>query len=565
MEDSVNIAGMMFRANVDVGLSITYADGGAREVCGYTPHELVETGHISLPDLIQPEEREKVRKTIQEGLDNKRSFIIYTGLHVKDRSKAEGIIVGSGVFNSPLSLSGLEGYIIRIFSHHVPECETGLLSQETCLQLLSHTGELVALLNSDGQISYITPSVTGILGYEPGAITGLLFTHLLPDEEHKRFEEFKARAYSGGGSTAKFHVNLPEGQVKTLLIRLFKPPGMDGMILSATKTDEQQEISHGYDNLYHDLFLRNPVPAIITTASDLRIVEMNQAASAYASSYSAPGQTGADLRESGLISPAVIEQVREGLTIAGQVDLPDDSSGPGRVRIVAREIQTGDKELIIWTINPVKETGSEPVQDTGPESRDFRHTHISLLQIVKNVMSRLYLTDTAEPEHDLRYGKILLESVLQLYEAGGGRGTGVQLCRHIRLVIGCITEDFKDDMQDIEIVISCDIEDRIREKHATILGIITGEAILNAIRHAFNPGQAGRIELSVLREEDWYIFQVQDSGRGFPESLIRTRDSSSGLAIIEDLAMELSGTMTLTNDGGAVVRVIFPALDNSEV
>ncbi|HPY61232.1 MAG TPA: sensor histidine kinase, partial [Methanospirillum sp.] len=154
---------------------------------------------------------------------------------------------------------------------------------------------------------------------------------------------------------------------------------------------------------------------------------------------------------------------------------------------------------------------------------------------------------------------------LQLYEAGGGRGTGVQLCRHIRLVIGCITEDFKDDMQDIEIVISCDIEDHIGEKHATILGIITGEAILNAIRHAFNPGQAGRIDLQVRREEDWYIFQVQDSGRGFPESLIRTRGPSSGLTIIEDLAMELSGTMTLTNDGGAVVRVIFPADTDSEV
>ncbi|HQC00082.1 MAG TPA: PAS domain-containing protein, partial [Methanospirillum sp.] len=73
MEYNVNVVGMMFRANVDTALSITYADGGARDVCGYTPHELVETGHISLPDLIQPEEREKVRKTIQEGLDNKRS------------------------------------------------------------------------------------------------------------------------------------------------------------------------------------------------------------------------------------------------------------------------------------------------------------------------------------------------------------------------------------------------------------------------------------------------------------------------------------------------------------
>ena len=564
MEDNVHIVGMMFKAKADSALSITYADEGSRDVCGYTPAELVDTGHICLPDLIFPDERNKVRKTIQEGLTNKRSFIIFTGLQVKDRSKAEGILIGSGNFSGPLSLSGIEGYIIRILSQPVPCSSNDLLTAETYMQLLSHTEELVALLSPEGQISYVTPSVSRVMGYEQGAITGLMFTHLLPEEEHKRFEEFKTRVFSGEGSSARFHVNLPDGQVRPLLIRLFKPGGMAGMILSVTRADEQQDMSLSRDNLYYDLFSRNPVPAIITNATDLRILDMNQAASAYASSYSPIGQKGADLRESALISRDVIEQVREGLSIAGQVNLPDTRSGLHQVRIVAREILSGDRELIIWTINPVTKDDSEPVPDIGPESRDFRNTYITLLQMIRNVLNKVNHSDAAEPEYDIRYGKILLESVLQLYEAGGGRGAGVQLCKYIKLIIGCITEDFSEEMQDIEIVISCTIEDSIGEKFATILGIITGETILNAIRHAFNPGQPGRIELSLRREEDWYIYQVQDSGRGFPESLIRTRGASSGLTIIEDLAMELSGTMTLSNDGGAVVRVIFPDVMESE-
>lgn len=112
---------------------------------------------------------------------------------------------------------------------------------------------------------------------------------------------------------------------------------------------------------------------------------------------------------------------------------------------------------------------------------------------------------------------------------------------------------------DIELVVSCTIEDALPEKHARILGIIPTELILNAVRHAFTPGQAGRIELSLRREEDWYIFQVQDSGRGLPESVIRTGSATSGFTIVENLSIELSGTMTLSNDGGAVIRVIFPA------
>ncbi len=564
MENKVHIVGMMFRAKADAALSITYADEGARDVCGYTPAELVDTGLISLPDLIHPEERDAVRKTIQTGLNEKRSFVIFTRLQVKDRSPAEGILIGSGSFKGPLALSGLEGYIIRILSQAVPDTTNGLLSPETYLQLLSHTEELIALLSPDGQISYVTPSVSHIMGYDQGAVTGLLFTHLLPAEEHKRFDEFKTQVLAGGGSSARFHVNLPDGQIRSILVRLFKPSGMAGMILSASRTDELQDISLSRDSLYHDLFSRNPVPAIITTASDLRIQEMNHAALAYASSYSPLGQTGVDLRESGLISRDVIEQIREGLTIADQVDLPDIRAGWQQVRIVAREIQSGDRDLIIWTISPESRDDAEPGTETGSESREVRHTYITLLQIVRNVLSQKFLSIAAEPEHDMRYGKILLEAILQLYEAGGGRGAGVHLCKYIRLIIGCITEDFAEEMQDIEIVISCAIDDAIGEKHAAILGIITGEVILNAIRHAFTPGQPGRIELSLRREEDWYIYQVQDSGRGFPESIIRTGSATSGFTIIENLALELSGTMTLANDGGAVVRVIFPAAMSNE-
>ena len=168
MENNVTIVGMMFRAKADAALSITYADEGARDVCGYTPAELVDTGLISLPDLIHPEERDTVRKTIQAGLNDKRSFVIFTRLQVKDRSKTEGILIGTGAFKGPLSLSGLEGYIIRILSQPVQDATDGLLSPETYLELLSHTEELIALLGPDGQISYVTPSVSRIMGYDQG-------------------------------------------------------------------------------------------------------------------------------------------------------------------------------------------------------------------------------------------------------------------------------------------------------------------------------------------------------------------------------------------------------------
>ncbi len=547
----------MFRVKADVSLSFTHVDLGSRDVCGYAPAELIETGHITLLDLIHAEERDMVRRTIQAALDEKRSFGISIRLQVKDRSFVEGILIGNGVFLSPLSLTGIEGYIIRLL--HQPLCDnsTGLLSPEAYQQLLSHTEEVIALLTHEGQILYVTPSISRIMGYEQNAVIGLMFTNVLPSYEHTRFLEFKTQMLAGGGSSARFHIMLPDGQVRTLLLRLFKPGGMSGVILTATKSEEPMDLPPS--GLYHDLFARNPIPTIITTSSDLRIQEMNQAALAYASSYAPIGQAGADLRETGLISREVIEQAREGLSIADHVDIADIWSGWQPVRIIAREIQSGDRDLIIWTINPKVAPEELQISDTIPESRQARHTSITLLQLVRSILSQKHRSSGHEPEHDMRYAKMLLQALVQLYESGGGKGSGVPICTYIRLIIGCITEDFAEEMQDIEIVVSCVIEDSISEKHAALLGIITGEVVMNAIRHAFTPGQPGRIDLSLQREEGWYIYQVQDSGRGLPESVIKAGGATSGFSIIEKLAMELSGTMTLANDGGAVIRIIFPA------
>ena len=119
MEDSVNIAGMMFRANVDVGLSITYADG-SKEVCGYTPHELVESSISPCRILFSQRRGKGSGKPSRRGLIIKDPLLFIPGFS-EDRSKSGRYHCRVRVFNSPLSLSGLEGYIIRIFSHHVPD------------------------------------------------------------------------------------------------------------------------------------------------------------------------------------------------------------------------------------------------------------------------------------------------------------------------------------------------------------------------------------------------------------------------------------------------------------
>lgn len=558
MGEKANITGMMFRCKSDAALSITFADEGSRMVVGYTPAELVDTGFLSLPDLIHPDERDNVRSIIQAGLTAKKTFVIWTRLQVKDRAPAEGIIIGSGTFNGPLSLVGIEGYIVRVLSAPERTIAGDTPSPEICLDLLSHIEELVVLLTDDGIISYITPSVSRLLGKTKAAVTGLPFSQTLHPGDQKRFEEFRAQVITGGGSSGRFGLYLPDGELRHLFIRAYKPGNLAGVILNISRDDLSSGSEEEKEPLYQDLFTRLPVPTIITTAVDMRILDINHTASALAL-LSPVKQIGLDLRETGIISTEIIEQIREGLSIADQIERSDSHGDGESFQVLAREVQVKNQDLIIWTLISGQTISEKSgTGEPGELSRETRHSYVNHLQTLRTIFSRKQLSAAAEPEDFMRYGKLFLDSVIQLYEAGGGKGGRISICQYLRRMVELINEEYTEELVDIELTIQCPKEDHLPEKTANILGIITTELVLNAINHAFEPGQAGRIEIALLQEEDWNIFQVQDTGKGLPESVIRAGSKTSGFNLIENLVMELSGTMTLANDGGAVVRVVFP-------
>ncbi len=108
------ITAMAFRCRADAALGFEYVDEGSKRVVGYAPTDLVETGLVSLPDLIQQVCREEMRSQIQDGINRQGSFAVSCNLLTKDKEIVEGIVIGKGIFTSPLTLTGIEGYIIRL-------------------------------------------------------------------------------------------------------------------------------------------------------------------------------------------------------------------------------------------------------------------------------------------------------------------------------------------------------------------------------------------------------------------------------------------------------------------
>lgn len=91
------------------------------------------------------------------------------------------------------------------------------------------------------------------------------------------------------------------------------------------------------------------------------------------------------------------------------------------------------------------------------------------------------------------------------------------------------------------------------------IGLIVGELVTNALKHAFVGREEGLIEIELHGDEDVGELEltVRDDGPGLPKGMSRpSRKSSLGWRVVETMAARYDGRIEVTNDGGLHVRVV---------
>jgi two-component sensor histidine kinase len=91
---------------------------------------------------------------------------------------------------------------------------------------------------------------------------------------------------------------------------------------------------------------------------------------------------------------------------------------------------------------------------------------------------------------------------------------------------------------------------------AAPLALAVTEAISNAFKHAFGPGQGGRITVSAQRVEKQIEVIVRDTGKGIGDA--KESDSSLGMKLMRAFANQLGGQFNLETNGGTVFRLLIP-------
>jgi len=103
----------------------------------------------------------------------------------------------------------------------------------------------------------------------------------------------------------------------------------------------------------------------------------------------------------------------------------------------------------------------------------------------------------------------------------------------------------------------------INARDATTIGIVVGELVTNAYKHAFPDGRHGRIMVRLFRDEAGVpTLAVADDGQGIPEG-IEPSDGGLGSVIIKQLAQQFGGVPVYQRGagGGLTVRVPLPNLE----
>jgi len=96
-------------------------------------------------------------------------------------------------------------------------------------------------------------------------------------------------------------------------------------------------------------------------------------------------------------------------------------------------------------------------------------------------------------------------------------------------------------------------------RQATSCALVINELVQNALEHAYDEGEAGRVSVSLQDEGNMLIIRVEDDGRGLPPEFDLDGDSNLGLRIVRTLVeQDLQGTFEFHNEQGACATAHIP-------
>ena len=270
-----NLPGMAYRCLNDKNWTMEFVSEGAKTLTGYSPAELTASKRISYGDIVYPDDRDLVWKSVQKAVSERKKFEITYRITTASGEVEWVYEQGRGVFSEDGELVALEGFISDVTPIKRAEEVVAKAQQQEQLQKLMDTAPVGVGISVDGVIRFVNPTMEKLSGLHAGSSAAAIYAD--PDDRARMLEKL---GKVGVCRDLELNIHGGDGSLRTVLATFLKTeyedrPGVLGWFTDITKLKEAEAmLVHQRENLQ---VLLDTAPVGMGITVDERMVFINPA------------------------------------------------------------------------------------------------------------------------------------------------------------------------------------------------------------------------------------------------------------------------------------------------
>nr|MDQ5828085.1 PAS domain S-box protein [Chloroflexota bacterium] len=251
---------------LDADGTIRYESPAIERILGYRPEELIGQNAF---DYIHPEDVERVLGVFAEALksravsplvefrfrhtDGSWCHLEAIGNNLLDDPNIRGMVVNSrdvtGRKRAEEEIRRLNEILEKLVAERTAQLEEAVTelraSEERFRALVQHASDIIAVLDRDGTIRYMSPSVEQVLGYRPEEMIGKdCFVHMHPEDVERMAHVFAKEASRPGlNPSVEFRVRHADGSwrhLEAISNNLLHDPAVKGIVVNSRDATERR-------------------------------------------------------------------------------------------------------------------------------------------------------------------------------------------------------------------------------------------------------------------------------------------------------------------------------------
>ncbi|WP_319502004.1 PAS domain S-box protein [uncultured Draconibacterium sp.] len=160
-----NLPGVAYNGLNDADWTLNFVSQGSNQLFGYSPEELTEEKTVKYEDLIHPDDKERIRNTIQKAIDHEESFEVEYRIYTK-QNQLKWVWERGKAF-SENNNSYVEGFISDITARKKLEIANEMFSKAIEASPVS-----IFITDKHGFIEYVNPFFEILTGYKSPEVVG---------------------------------------------------------------------------------------------------------------------------------------------------------------------------------------------------------------------------------------------------------------------------------------------------------------------------------------------------------------------------------------------------------